>query len=205
MIVNLEEYYIKTISGKDTQSGVVYCSYKNDTICYTRKYVKPKTTAHNRLCGAKLQKISLLYKVVPDSFKECLRLYAHAYNKQLLPAKKAPVNAFNIFVKALCNHKVSLSDLDTIERIVSLYGGTISSWVEHSLLQEVDAKIPNIDILTGIMRVNTDTEPQTIIKYTLLYMFYIASILKSFHQAAHAPFAIKPNPNRERRFWQFDP
>jgi len=204
MIVNFEDYFIKTMSGKDIAAGVVYCSYKNDTICYTRKYVKPKTTPHNREYGAKLKKISLLYKIVPDAFKESLRIYANAYNKQLLPAKKGVVNAFNVFVKALCNHNVSLSDLDSLESVVSLCGGTVNSWVEHGLLQMVKANIPNVDILPVIIQVANTTENQAILQYTLLYITYITSILKPFRQTTtHAPSVIKARSSPFSR-WKGD-
>jgi len=180
MIVDLTEYCIQTRSGKDIEEGVVYCSYKNDTICYTRKYVKPKTTAHNRLYGAKLKKISLLYKAIPDTFKETLRIYANAYNQQLRPAKNGGVNGFNIFTKALCNGKVSLTDLDSLQSVVSSYGSTISSWVEQGLLQKVKAIIPNVDILTGSEQPADTAENRAILQYTLLYIVYITSLLKPF-------------------------
>jgi len=151
MIVTFDEDHVKTQSGKDIENGVVYCSYKNDTICYTRKYVKPKTTAHNREYGAKLKKISLLYKTIPDTFKDSLKVYAQAYNQQLLPAKKAPLNAFNIFVKALCCRKVSLKDLDSIENIVHLFGGCIDKWINNGLLEKIKTKILDVDILPAIL------------------------------------------------------
>jgi len=192
MIVDLEEYCIKTISGKDIEKGIVYCSYKNDTICYTRKYVKPKTTAHNREYGAKLKKISLLYKAVPDTFKECLRIYAQAYNQQLRPPKNGGVNAFNIFTKSLCNSNVSLTDLDSLQSVASLYGSTISCWVEHGLLQKVRVIIPNVDILTGLAQPSDTANNRAILQYTLLYIVYITSILKPFRKTT--PYASQSPP-----------
>jgi len=192
MIVDLEEYCIKTISGKDIENGIVYCSYKNDTICYTRKYVKPKTTAHNREYGAKLKKISLLYKAVPNTFKECLCIYANAYNQQLRPAKNGGVNGFNIFTKALCNGKVSITDLDSIESVVSSFGSTISSWEEHGLLQKVKAIIPNVDILTGTEQPADIAEQRAILQYTLLYIVYITSLLKPFSKTT--PYVSQSPP-----------
>jgi len=191
MIVTFDDYLIKTQSGKDIENGIVYCSYKNDTICYTRKYVKPKTTAHNREYGAKLKKISLLYKTVPDTFKESLQIYAHAYNKQLLPARKGVVNAFNIFVKALCNHNVRLTDLDSLQSVVALIGGTVNSWIEKGLLQRVKAKIPNVNMLTETMQMPLNTQSKLILQ-TLLYIAYINGIIKPFPNTTnHAPLVTK--------------
>jgi len=157
MIVTFGDH-IKTLSGKSPDNTVVYHSYKNDTVCVMKRYVKPRTTDHNRECGQRMKRVALLYKEVSQEFKESLKLYASLYNKQLLPQKKAPLNAFNIFVKALCKGIVHLKDLDNIESIVNLYGGCINNWISNGLLDKVKGKIPDVNILPNVISVYTVLE-----------------------------------------------
>jgi len=101
MIVTFRDH-IKTLSGKSPDGTVVYHSYRNNTVCVMKKYVKPRITDHNRECGQRMKRVALLYKEVSQEFKESLRLYASLYNKQLLPEKKALLHAYNVFLKAFC-------------------------------------------------------------------------------------------------------
>jgi len=134
------EWPIKTLSGKSPDGTVVFQSYNNDNVCIMRKYVRPRITDHNREYGTKFKKIALLYRTMPEDFKDSLRVYAQAYNRQLLPEKKLPLNFYNILIKALCKKAVSLSDLDSMENIVEKFGGTIEEWIENGLLDKVKGK-----------------------------------------------------------------
>jgi len=131
------EWPIKTLSGKSHDGKYVYCEYKDSSVCIMRKYVKPRITDHNREYGSKFQKIARLYREMPEEFKDSLRAYAQAYNRYLLPEKKLPLNFYNILVKALCNKNVSLSDLDSLENIVTKFGSTIAEWIEYGLLDDI--------------------------------------------------------------------
>jgi len=147
MIVTFE-WPIKTLSGKSPDGTVVYESRKNDTVCVMRRYVKPKITDHNRECGAKLKQAAALYKSVPAEFKESLRVYARAFNTQLLQPKKDYLCGYNIFIKALCRKKVELSTLDSLESVAGVYGTTITDWIAHGLLEKVKGKMPDCSIIS---------------------------------------------------------
>jgi len=133
--------FIRTLSGRSHDGLWVYTSCKDDTICIKRRYVRPRITDFNRLCGAKLCKIALLYKYITPEFKASLKIYASAYNHQVLSEKKLPINAYNAFIKALCRKKVELSTLDSIEEIGRLYGVTVAEWISHGLLEPVKGKM----------------------------------------------------------------
>jgi len=133
--------HIRTLSGKSHDGLYVFCSYKNDTICVRRKYVRPRITAHNRVYGSKFAKIGLLWRNVPESFKQSLRVYAQMYNRQLLPEKKLPLNMYNIFIKALCKGIVSLDMLDNIENVIAMYGSTVAEWIQNGLLDRVKGSV----------------------------------------------------------------
>jgi len=133
--------HIKTLSGKNYDKTLVYCSCDNDTKCVVRRYVRPRITAHNHLIGAKLKNAGALYRNLPSAFIEALRVYARLYNEQLLPAKKLPLSGYNVFVKAVCKGKVRLSDLESMSRIVRLYGKTVESWIAHGLLDRVHGEL----------------------------------------------------------------
>jgi len=135
------EWPIKAMSGKSSDGKSVFCILGD--ICYKRRYTKPLITAHNNEYGAKFKRIGQLYKDVPETFKESLRIYANEYNKQLKPDNKGPLHLYHIFTKALCKGKVSLSDLESIDKIIAKFGGTIEEWIQHGLLDKVKGKSIN--------------------------------------------------------------
>jgi len=143
------EWPLKTLSGKDLAKGVVYLSCKNGSQCIMRRYVKPRTTAHNHLYGSKFSRACMLYKEINPEFVNELRRYADAYGKQLCAEKKLPPNQYNIFKKALINGKVGLADLDSLEGFVGIFGNTIEEWIAHGLLPKVKAKFAGIEVCLG--------------------------------------------------------
>jgi len=151
MIITYFDDNVVVQSGKDIENGIVYCSFRNNTACYARRYVKPRTTEHNKLCGAKFKRANLLYKSIPEAFKESLWIYAHAYNRQIKPRDVANLSGFNIFVKALCRGLVALDDLDSISRFTSLYGRTVSDWMECGLLERVKGKMSDAEVTPDII------------------------------------------------------
>ncbi len=67
MKVNLK-YGIKTYSG--TIDEMTYArSYRKNTICIGRKYVKPRLTDQNTLIGSKMKNLAIIYEDVSDSYK----------------------------------------------------------------------------------------------------------------------------------------
>jgi len=129
--------HVKTLSGKDSEKKYVYYAIHDGAVCCRRAYVRPTITERNHESGAKFKRIGLLYREVTEAFKESLRKYAQAYNEQLLPALKLPVNEYNIFTKALCRDRVSLGDLESIKRFSSLYGWSVAEWMACGLLDRV--------------------------------------------------------------------
>ena len=70
MKVNFK-YGIKTYSG--TMDEVTYGSYRKNTICIGRKYVKPRLTDQNALVGGKMKNLAIIYNDVSESYKQELK------------------------------------------------------------------------------------------------------------------------------------
>jgi len=141
------ECHIKTLSGKNYERTLVYSSLQNDTKCSVRPYVYPRITCHNKYCGARMQKAAILYNELPEAFKESLVIYARYYNRQHLPAKKLPLCGYNVFLKAVCKHKVRLYDLFSMSSIVGLFGSTIGDWISHGLLEKVKGRLSEAEVM----------------------------------------------------------
>jgi len=151
-VTNLE-HHIRTQSGTDREEGWTYYSLKEDTVCIKGRYVERRITGHNHICGSKIRRTNELFKSVSGDFVKELRLYAEAYNKQLLPEKKCYVNYYNVFVKALCNGSVSLWELESLGVFVRVYGNDIESWIANGLLPKVKAKFEGYECFAGYERV----------------------------------------------------
>jgi len=139
------DWPLRTLSGKDLQKGVVYQSCRDDTLCIMRRYVRPRITEHNHYTGAKFKSAILLYKVINPEFMRDLIRYTDAFNNQLLPEKKLPLNQYNTFLKALLNKKVRLSDLDNFRGFAGIFGNTIEAWIANGLLPKVRAKFAGVE------------------------------------------------------------
>jgi len=153
------EHPLRTQSGTDFENGWTYYSLKEDTICIKGLYVDRRITEHNRVCGIKIRRSNELYRSIDEDFIKDLKRYADAYNKQLLPEKKCYVNFYNIFVKALCNGRVSLWELESMELFVSIYGNTLESWISNGLLPQVKGKFSGYECL--VERRNVEVEQPT--------------------------------------------
>jgi len=149
MIVTFE-WPLKTLSGKDLQKGVVYQSCRDDTLCIMRRYVRPRITEHNHYTGAKFRGAILLYKAMNPEFLRDLKRYTDAFNNQLLPEKKLPLNQYNTFLKALLNKKVRLNDLDSFQGFADLFGNTIEAWIASGLLPKVRAKFAGVEAWVAV-------------------------------------------------------
>lgn len=150
MKVNFK-YGIKTYSG--TMDEVTYGSYRKNTICIGRKYVKPRLTDQNALVGGKMKNLAIIYNDVSESYKQELKLYA-LLNEVNVPKGKLLPNAYALWVKMMFKFAdadaehidlttLTYSDLQTVgDEILS-----IASAVENGYM----ANVPGADKLTANM------------------------------------------------------
>ncbi|HNZ88681.1 MAG: hypothetical protein QM209_06340 [Candidatus Cloacimonadota bacterium] len=150
MKVNFK-YGIKTYSG--TMDEVTYGSYRKNTICIGRKYVKPRLTDQNALVGGKMKNLAIIYNDVSESYKQELKQYA-LLNEVNVPKGKLLPNAYALWVKMMFKFAdadaehidlttLTYSDLQTVgDEILS-----ISSAVENGYMDNV----PGADKLTANM------------------------------------------------------
>ncbi|HOE54981.1 MAG TPA: hypothetical protein PLU05_02220 [Candidatus Cloacimonas acidaminovorans] len=150
MKVNFK-YGIKTYSG--TMDEVTYGSYRKNTICIGRKYVKPRLTDQNALVGGKMKNLAIIYNDVSESYKQELKQYA-LLNEVNVPKGKLLPNAYALWVKMMFKFAdadaehidlttLTYSDLQTVgDEILS-----IASAVENGYM----ANVPGADKLTANM------------------------------------------------------
>ena len=93
------KYGIATYSG--TIDEITFGSYKNDTVCIARKYVKPRLTENNTLMGDIAKNLSKIYAECSEAYKSDLRTYADLYGKQKTERGKLGPNAYSIFIKMM--------------------------------------------------------------------------------------------------------
>jgi len=140
---------IKTKSGKNYERTLIYQSYDNDSVCVARLYAYPRLTAHNHEIGSKLSQANVLYKEMNRCFREELKIYAEAFDKQLCKEKKLPPHYYHIFIKALCKGFVKIEELESLEGFVGIYGNNIEAWIANGLLPEVKARFLGIAVWLG--------------------------------------------------------
>lgn len=150
MKVNFK-YGIKTYSG--TMDEVTYGSYRKNTICIGRKYVKPRLTDQNALVGGKMKNLAIIYNDVSESYRQELKQYA-LLNEVNVPKGKLLPNAYALWVKMMFKFAdadaehidlttLTYSDLQTVgDEILS-----IASAVENGYM----ANVPGADKLTANM------------------------------------------------------
>jgi len=139
--------HIKTLSGKCHCTKDVFSSWHDDKICFLRRFTKPFISEHNHTVAQKFVKVVDLYPGITAGFKNDLNRYADAYNKQLLSDKKLPISGYNVFVMALCNNIVDVSNLDSLTDVATIYGVTINSWITAGLLENVKATFSGASIV----------------------------------------------------------
>jgi len=129
--------HIQIKMGKCHDGKHVYFSKAGSETAYMRKFTYPIITQHNHDFGTRGTKIHALWQGVSTPFKDALKLYANAYNKQIKQPGKANISAYNVFVKALGNSLVDSSNMDSLTDIATVYGTTINAWITSGLLPEV--------------------------------------------------------------------
>ena len=140
MKVNLK-YGIKTYSG--TLDGMTYGSYRKDTVCLGRKYVKPSLTNHNVQMKAKMKNLSAIYAEVNSDYKVELKQYASKYAAKV-PEGSLPPNAYALWIKMMFSFAsnseghielstVTYNDLQTVGTDIL----SISTAVENGYLDSV--------------------------------------------------------------------
>jgi len=129
--------HIQIKMGKCHDGKHVYFSKAGSDMAYMRRFTYPIVTQHNHDFGTRGTKIKALWQAVGAPFKEALRIYANAYNKQLKAKNKANISAYNVFVKALGNSIVETADLNSLPDVVTAHGATISSWITAGLLPDI--------------------------------------------------------------------
>jgi hypothetical protein len=123
------KYGIATYSG--TIDEITFGSYKNDTVCIARKYVKPRLTENNTLMGDIAKNLSTIYAECSELYKSDLRTYADLYGKQKSePGKLAP-NGYSLFIKMMfafaeANEASITLDTITFNDIQSLFSDITS-------------------------------------------------------------------------------
>jgi len=144
------KYPMRSFAGLNSDKTLVYRSCGCYQFFIASKYTCPRITEHNHRQGTKLTRANALYKAINTAFIEDLKIYAEAYNKKQGRKKRLPPNFYNIFIKALCNGAVKISDLDSLERFVELHGNTIEAWIANGLLPKVKAKFIGIPVCQPI-------------------------------------------------------
>ena len=150
MKVNLK-YGIKTYSG--TMDEMTYGSYRKNTICIGRKYVKPRLTDQNALIGSKMKNLAIIYKDVSDSYKQELKQYA-LLNAVNVPKEKLLPNAYALWVKMM--FKFAKADPEHIDLTTLTYsdlqtmGDDILS-IASAVVNGYMANVPGAETLTANM------------------------------------------------------
>jgi len=129
--------HIQIKMGKCHDGKHVYFSKAGSETAYMRRFTYPLITQHNHDFGTKSSKIHALWAGVSTPFKEALKVYANAYNKQLKAPTKANISAYNVWVMALGNSIVDVGDLDNLSSVTITHGTTISNWIAAGLLPSV--------------------------------------------------------------------
>jgi len=137
---------VRSFAGISKDKTLVYRSFWDECVYVASVYVCPTITEHNHKQGSKLTRANILYKQINTAFIEDLKIYAIAYNKKHSKKKRLAPNFYNIFIKALCNSAVQISDLDSIEKFVSVFGNTIEDWIANGLLPKVKAVFKKIEV-----------------------------------------------------------
>jgi len=140
------KYPMRAFAGLNSNKTMVYRSCRNYQVFIGSSYTPPRITEHNHKQGTKLTQANILYKAINKLFIQDLKIYAEAYNKKYSKKKRLPPNFYNIFIKALCNGAVRISDLNSVQSFVSLYGNTIQSWIANKLLPKVNAKFIGVSV-----------------------------------------------------------
>ena len=142
---------IKTRSGKCANGKEVFASLKNDTICVSRVFTYPKLNENHVLTGQKIKACAKLWKEIHPDFKDDLVKYAKGFNANLLKAKKLPIYAYNVFIKALCKHNKPFDSLDGLDGVKDIMGEGINDWITDGWLPSIsNISYSNADITDGL-------------------------------------------------------
>ena len=139
---------IETKSGKSDRGTHVFMALKNRTIGVKRRFTKPIHTVQHDRFGNKTKAAATVWKIVPLAFKEDLKRYTRLYNLQIQSQnhEKANVGVYSIFVKAVCGYEEPISNLASL---ASLFGFTVSDWIDNGLLPNVVTDTPFTAELTS--------------------------------------------------------
>jgi hypothetical protein len=133
MKINSFEDKIKSMSGKSKHGNHVFVTRKDGKTLLIKK-ANPPITEQNKLASSKFKAMSILWKLLPNHFKEDCKEYAHLYNLQHLPENKLTVNAYNIFTMAVCKH---LKPINSIDELISILGNNLNEWINNGYLKKV--------------------------------------------------------------------
>ena len=128
---------IKTRSGKCKNGNEVFLSVKKGTICLSRIFTYPTITENNHFAGRKMIAAARLWRDIHVNFKDDLVTYAKCFNQQKLKDNKLPINAFNVFIMALCKKDVIFETLAGPTGIKSVLGENITDWIMGDNLPNV--------------------------------------------------------------------
>jgi len=148
MIVTLK-YPVRSFAGISKDGTLVYRKCWDECVYIGSVYVRPTITEHNHRQGSKLTRANALYKQINTVFIEDLKIYASEYNRKYGKKKRLPANFYNIFIKALCSGAVQVSDLESLEKFVSVFGGTVEEWISHGLLPKVKAEFLGVGVMVN--------------------------------------------------------
>jgi len=140
-------YPIDTLSGKVYTNEHLFRLSKDKLRSYLCKWSMPTITAHNHEMGIKFNKVVALFAAVPSGFKAALDQYAAAYNRQHKALGKDNISGYNVFIMALMNGIVDISNLDSLTDVATIYGTTLSAWVTAGLLRAVDGQLPSTSVV----------------------------------------------------------
>lgn len=138
------QYGIKSYSGY--LDGIVYMNYKRDGVVIGRMVPEQNTvTAANVLMGEKMIKISSLYAVATQAYKDDLKAYALKMFQLKQFDGKVSGNGFSVFVKMIWaasqspDNPIDIMSMSVDDLEVGAYPqiDTVRAAVENALLPQV--------------------------------------------------------------------
>jgi hypothetical protein len=137
------KYGIKSYSG--TLDDLVYANYKKCNMVIGRRLVEREDTDQNRIIGNGGVKISSIYKLLREEYKQDLAKYAKRRGELESSQGKLVANRFMVFVKlcyAACqgmNHSSDVASLSLDDFSISVGLMNVKSAIEAGYLEEIDS------------------------------------------------------------------
>jgi len=134
---------VKTRSGMSTDGDSVFVTKKDSSGKLNSTYILRKPRVYKQTEGKdmfrqKHTEATRLWKILPEPFKEQLKVYTVAYNKQY--RKNAlSIHAYNLYTGVLLSQNQAFI---SIKSIADTLGNSVDEWIKRGFLKPLRRKEP---------------------------------------------------------------